>query len=250
MDITTVFSFVDAANNLGLRDVTLTGGEPTLRSDLFEIINGITEKYPNIKLALTTNGLNLSKVGKRLNAPISKVNLSITSLKYELAEQYQNVNPISAINDLIMFPAKRKNLNILLLNDNYLELENFIDLCKKSGISLDLMFGGFVDKCIESFVFDRIARLGNAFIDGFITPALTIELGENTFLRIKHPSFSSSIQPSMCQNCPDSTKCFERACAVRAYADGRVTPCLTGRVESIDKDYYSSLNRIYKMLSI
>lgn len=250
MNVDTVFAFVEAANKLGINDVALTGGEPTLRSDLAMIINGITEKYPNIQLALTTNGMNLLKIGNQLRAPISKVNLSIISLNDKLAQQYQNVNPQSAINSLMAFPALKKNLNIVMLNDNYREVEDFLELCKEKSISLDLMFGSFIDKNVESYVFKRIAELGKTSIEGVITPVLKVRIGENTYLRIKHPTFSSKRQPSICQDCPNKDECFERACAVRVYADGRVTPCLSGRVKSIDNDCYESLKKIYQMLSI
>ena len=250
MAINTVFAFMEAANRLGINDVTLTGGEPTLRPDLFTIINGITEKYPNIQLALTTNGLNLSKTGSLIHNPISKINLSIISLKDELAKMYQNVSPLSAIDDLVAFPAAKKNLNIVMLDDNYLEIDDFLNISKEKHISLDLLFGNLVDQRIEAYVFDRIAKLGSAVIEGFITPTLKVRIGEGICLRVKHPMYSSKIQPSICQNCPEKSDCFERACAVRVYADGRATPCLSGRISSIDDDCFENLKKIYQIISV
>lgn len=249
MSVDTVFSFIESAYKLGIQKVALTGGEPTLRSDLPDIINEIQKEYPNIQLSLTTNGLNLSEVGKALHAPIDKINLSITSLNDELAGKYQNVNPLAAIDSLICFPAIKKNINIVMLDANYTELEDFLKISMAKHISLDILFGSITDKRIEQYVFNRISDIGDAFVEGSTTPTLNLKIDNEVFIKVKHPQYSSTRQPYICKDCPEKSTCFERACAVRVYADGLVTPCLSGRVSIINDNSYESLKRIYQILS-
>lgn len=65
----------------GIRDLRLTGGEPLLRRDLFQVLNKAdTSRFRRI--ILQTNGLLLKKLHKEINAsPITKVAVSMDGLK-------------------------------------------------------------------------------------------------------------------------------------------------------------------------
>jgi len=72
----------------GLRKVRLTGGEPTARRDLLDIITRLS-RIPGLnELAMTTNGLRLASMAKSLReAGLQRINVSIDSLdpqKFEL----------------------------------------------------------------------------------------------------------------------------------------------------------------------
>ncbi len=72
---------VNQISSLGIRVLRLTGGEPLLRKDLFEVLekaNSSTFK----RITLQTNGLLLKKLHKEINAsPITKIAVSIDGLK-------------------------------------------------------------------------------------------------------------------------------------------------------------------------
>ncbi|MBI1380464.1 MAG: GTP 3',8-cyclase MoaA [Planctomycetaceae bacterium] len=70
-----------ASRRLGFRKVRLTGGEPTLRRDLPEVVRRIAA-LPGIReVALTTNGLLLERRAAELaNAGLGTVNVSLDSL--------------------------------------------------------------------------------------------------------------------------------------------------------------------------
>lgn len=72
---------VRAAAAAGFRKVRLTGGEPTLRPDLVEIVAAI-KSTPGIEhVALTTNALRLGKLAQPLkDAGLDRVNVSIDTL--------------------------------------------------------------------------------------------------------------------------------------------------------------------------
>jgi cyclic pyranopterin phosphate synthase len=73
-----------AAERLGFRKVRLTGGEPTLRRDLPDVVARVG-RIPGIReVALTTNGLLLERrAGELAAAGLKTVNVSIDSLRPE-----------------------------------------------------------------------------------------------------------------------------------------------------------------------
>ncbi len=72
---------VRSAADIGFNKIRLTGGEPTLRSDLLDIVERIA-KVDGIKdLSMTTNGVLLPRMAKSLaSAGLNRVNVHIDSL--------------------------------------------------------------------------------------------------------------------------------------------------------------------------
>jgi cyclic pyranopterin phosphate synthase len=67
---------------LGVRRVRLTGGEPTLRRDLVEVVGDVAATPGIEEVALTTNGLFLDRLAAPLKAAgLSKLNVSIDTLR-------------------------------------------------------------------------------------------------------------------------------------------------------------------------
>ncbi len=66
---------------LGVREVKLTGGEPTLRPELTEIVARIRAIDPGLDLSLTTNGVMLERLARPLReAGLDRLNVSCDSL--------------------------------------------------------------------------------------------------------------------------------------------------------------------------
>jgi cyclic pyranopterin phosphate synthase len=74
--------------SMGVRTVRLTGGEPTVRRDLPELVRLIREAGPELDLSLTTNGLLLDDLAALLaDAGLRRINVSIDSLlRHRFAE--------------------------------------------------------------------------------------------------------------------------------------------------------------------
>ncbi|HYG68640.1 MAG TPA: GTP 3',8-cyclase MoaA [Anaeromyxobacteraceae bacterium] len=69
---------------LGVRRVRLTGGEPTLRRDLLEIVRDVRATSGIEEVALTTNGLFLDRMaGPLAEAGVSRLNISLDTLDPE-----------------------------------------------------------------------------------------------------------------------------------------------------------------------
>jgi len=70
-----------AAAAIGFRKFRLTGGEPTIRTDLLEIASGISSLDQVERLALSTNGTRLKVLARPLrDAGVSSLNVSLDAL--------------------------------------------------------------------------------------------------------------------------------------------------------------------------
>ncbi|CAM3083681.1 Cyclic pyranopterin monophosphate synthase [Arthrobacter ulcerisalmonis] len=74
--------------NLGVRELRLTGGEPLVRGDLVEIIAEIRRNHPDLPISMTTNGVGLAKRAAALKAAgLTRINVSLDSLHQETFTQ-------------------------------------------------------------------------------------------------------------------------------------------------------------------
>ncbi len=79
-----VLLLVRVAAGLGVNKVRLTGGEPTVRPNVVEIVRAIAATPGIEDLAMTTNGLLLAKHAQQLaDAGLKRVNISIDTLNPE-----------------------------------------------------------------------------------------------------------------------------------------------------------------------
>lgn len=72
---------VRAAVRVGIRKIRLTGGEPTLRSDILEIVHRLSNISGVEELVMTTNGVRLAQLAVPLReAGLRRVNIHLDSL--------------------------------------------------------------------------------------------------------------------------------------------------------------------------
>jgi cyclic pyranopterin phosphate synthase len=76
-----IIAIAKAAAKVGVTHFKLTGGEPTVRADLLDIVRGIAALKPT-DLSLTTNGILLEKLAQPLrDAGLNRITVSCDSLK-------------------------------------------------------------------------------------------------------------------------------------------------------------------------
>ena len=72
-------------SELGVSKIRLTGGEPTIRKDFFEILKILKKKSGIKKTVVTTNGYKLDQIAEKLvESEIDGINISIDSLNKEV----------------------------------------------------------------------------------------------------------------------------------------------------------------------
>ncbi|WLP89555.1 GTP 3',8-cyclase MoaA [Gordonia sp. NB41Y] len=70
-----------AVRDLGVRAIRFTGGEPLLRRDLEEIVAAVTGLDERPDIAMTTNGLGLTRrIGGLVDAGLTRVNISLDTV--------------------------------------------------------------------------------------------------------------------------------------------------------------------------
>lgn len=126
---------------MGVWKIRLTGGEPTTRQDLTEIMK-VIQAYPQIKqLALTTNGYKLAdKVEEYYAAGLTHLNISIDSLNREQFKTITQVDKLDYILKSIELArsigiAKIK-INAVLLPHTMSELNLFLEYIRTQAITI------------------------------------------------------------------------------------------------------------------
>ena len=73
-----------AVDQLGIREVRFTGGEPLIRPGLERILAGTTALRPRVEVSLTTNGIGLAARARRLaESGLTRINVSLDTLRSE-----------------------------------------------------------------------------------------------------------------------------------------------------------------------
>lgn len=83
LQVEEIETIVKAAAKVGFSKIRLTGGEPTLRKDIIEIIKRINQVSGITEIAITTNGYLLPRLAKPMaNAGLTRVNIHIDAISH------------------------------------------------------------------------------------------------------------------------------------------------------------------------
>ena len=89
---------VQAAAQLGIRRIRLTGGEPLVRADFPELVKMLSRIDGVMELSLTTNGALLKDYAQVLKqAGLSRVNVSLDTLR---ADRFQDITRLGELEDV------------------------------------------------------------------------------------------------------------------------------------------------------
>jgi cyclic pyranopterin phosphate synthase len=137
-----ILRVVEVLARMGVRKVRYTGGEPTVRPDIVDIVER-TVKVPGVKAVhMTTNGLLFPKYAEALrNAGLFGVNISLDTLKadkFETITRRSGVDKVLESIDLAVdlgFPRVKVNV-VLMRGFNEDELLDFCELTKDKPITV------------------------------------------------------------------------------------------------------------------
>lgn len=133
---------VTAFAGVGMRKVRLTGGEPTLRKDLVEIIADIAAVPGVSKIALTTNGTRLpSHVGAWRDAGLTALNVSVDTLDrgafHAITGHDRLPEILDGVDRALDLGFDAVKLNAVLLRDvNDDELPRWLDYLRERRVSV------------------------------------------------------------------------------------------------------------------
>ncbi|MDT7944486.1 MAG: GTP 3',8-cyclase MoaA [Dehalococcoidia bacterium] len=111
-----IWRVVRVAASMGLRRVRLTGGEPTVRRGLVELVRWVASTPGIEDVALTTNGVALAAMAKELaEAGLRRINVSLDTLR---ADRFRAITRWGKIEDVLagIEAARRAGLSPIKLN--------------------------------------------------------------------------------------------------------------------------------------
>ena len=131
-----------ALSELGVCKIRLTGGEPTVRKDFFDILNDMKQNSKIDKITMTTNGYRLDKIAKQLHqSGLDGINISIDSLDRETFKNLTGhdrlpeiLNGIKILQDLNLKNIKVNAVLLKGINDTEKDFEIFSDFIKNNKI--------------------------------------------------------------------------------------------------------------------
>ena len=108
-------------SELGVNKIRITGGEPTIRKDFFDIVKVLKFEAGIQNVTITTNGYKLDKKAEQLvNSGLTGINISIDSLN---RETFKNITGhdrlpeiLDGIENLLNVGFENIKINAVLLN--------------------------------------------------------------------------------------------------------------------------------------
>jgi GTP 3',8-cyclase len=102
--------------SLGVKEIKLTGGEPTVRAELPKLVGMIRAAYPDLAMSMTTNGLLLDRLAQPLaEAGLDRVTISCDSL---MRHRFEEMTRRDALDRVMqgMRAAEKAGLTPIKLN--------------------------------------------------------------------------------------------------------------------------------------
>ena len=224
---------------LGVTTIKLTGGEPTLRPDLLDIIRSIP---PHIESSMTTNGTLLAKMAKDLKAAgLSRVNVSLDTMR---RDRYQKITGRDLLPEVLagidaaieagLTPVKLNMVVLKGINDD--EVEGFLTYVRgRKHVILQIIelmdVNGWADHI--DHVEDVIR--GNATLVGDLEKDIALRSTQITTRKMHHRrkyclegAEVEVVRPmhnlEFCANCN----------RLRVTSDGKLKPCLLRTGNEVD----------------
>lgn len=223
----------------GVNKVRLTGGEPTIRKDLTDIVKRISSIEGIEDVGITSNGLVLSRSLEQLkDAGLSLINLSLDTLKPARFEQMTrrkgHERVLGSINKALDLGYNPVKINVVVMkgvNDD--EILDFVELTRNKNVNVRFIeympFDGNVWSTAKLVSYKEMFKAVNTYAketsgDGLVRFADGHgEVAKN----FRVPGFTGSVSfiTSMTSTfCGDCNR-------VRIMADGNIKVCLFGNNE-------------------
>lgn len=226
-----ILQFVDLFATLGFHKIRLTGGEPTVRANVVDLVREIAHTPGIRSLSMTTNGLLLSRLAHKLKeAGLQRVNISLDTLDPDKFRRLTRWGKLEDVWEGIQ-AAEQAGLSPIKINAVLVQGYNEADVVDLARLTLDhpwqvrfiemMPFAGATDLQVNQVVkasqmqeriqsiLGRLEAVNGGKLDGearvFSLPGAKGTLG-----------FISSVTQPFCASC-------NRA---RLTADGRLRLCL------------------------
>ena len=225
-----ILTIVQAARQLGFDKIRLTGGEPTVRPELLDIVRGISATGFKA-ISMTTNGLRLKELAHPLKkAGLERVNVSVDTLDPEKFHRITRWGKLESVLDGIR-AAQDAGLTPLKINAVVVRGYNDDDVADLAALTLE---HPWQVRFIEMMPFGEVAQFAQAGvvsqreimerIEARLGPLESVDQGrldgEARLFRLHGAQaavgFISTVTNPFCASCA----------RVRLTADGKLRLCL------------------------
>ena len=224
----------------GVRKVRLTGGEPTSRPDLLQLVQRLSEIEGLDELTMTTNGLSLAEQATALaNAGLQRVNVSLDSL---CARTFARITGVDGLERVLcgvdaavaagLTPIKLNAVVVRKENDH--ELPALVEFAAERQLEIrfiELMpMGPLADRWAERFVSEEAMheRLADTVVSW-----RSLSKGVDSARRFS-ARLGNGRQTTLGFIAPMSRPFCDRCNRIRITSDGALYPCLMGpRAETL-----------------
>ena len=125
LHIDEISRLVRALSQLGVSKIRLTGGEPTIRKDFFDIIKIIKNNSEIKKIVITTNGYHLDRIANKIKeSALDGINISIDSLN---TETFKKITGHDRLPEILKGIENLQNLNFENIKINAVLLKGIND---------------------------------------------------------------------------------------------------------------------------
>jgi len=229
-----IIRIVRIAAEIGVRRVRITGGEPLVRRNVTHLISSLRNMEGIKDLSLTTNGILLSGLAKKLaESGLKRINISLDSLRPDRFKEITRGGDlnlvwkgIEAAEEAGLAPIKLNVVPIRGLNSD--EIGDFAKLTLKYPYQIRFIefmpFGTEGLWSPERFIsVEEIKSIVESV--GTITPVNVKRSGPAVYFRLDNApgmiGFISPISNHFCKECN----------RLRLTADGKLRPCLFSETE-------------------
>jgi cyclic pyranopterin phosphate synthase len=157
-----ILTFARLFASLGFDKIRLTGGEPTVRANIVDIVRGIASTEGIRFVSMTTNGLLLKKLARPLaDAGLQRVNISIDTLNPEKFKRLTRWGKVEEVWEGIL-AAEKAGLTPVKLNAVIVKGYNEEDVIDLAALTIDhpwqmrfiemMPFGGATDLQVNQVI--------------------------------------------------------------------------------------------------
>jgi len=229
-----IYAVVEAASELGINKVRITGGEPLVRAGLTELIRMLSRIDTIDDISMTTNGILLARYAAELKqAGLRRVNISLDSLR---RDKFNSITRGGELDDVLkgidaarsegLNPVKINMVVISSINDD--ELLDFAEKTIDEGWNvrfIEHMPFGFKEAVDSHFVSVAGMRQRLESLGGLETCSVSAGNGPAKYFRLPNAKgtigFITPVSEHFCFLCN----------RLRLTADGKLRPCLLSEDE-------------------
>ena len=234
MTVAEIVRIARIAVSLDISRIKLTGGEPLMREDLYDIVKGIAA-IPGLKdLSLTTNGSLLASEAESLHVcGLRRVNISLPTLNPEAYTKLTDgnlENTLDGVKAAVAVGFNPVKLNMVVLNGiNVNDVPEMMDFARQTGTILQLIELDPVN--VEEEYFTAYHRVLNEYEDMLKQKA--VEVKTRKVMHNRHVYYLPEVTVEIVH--PTENREFCAHCTrLRVTSNGMLKTCLMRNDNLID----------------